>query len=163
MVRKLKSRKDKLRRSCLITIGGIAIVTLFIAFIAEHKFGILPCHLCQIERAVFAALAILGIISTFYYRPFLFPLVLLVALGGICLGFYHVGVELHWWKAPESCIGMGISAKSFDAFHAQFMQKPVVRCDQINWVIFGISVTIWNALLFCGIGLYSLIVKIKTC
>ncbi|WP_198027091.1 disulfide bond formation protein B [Candidatus Paracaedibacter symbiosus] len=152
------------RQFFLKTIESIATLALLTAFIAEYAFGIQPCPLCLYERYVYAALIILGIIDSFWYHPALFYLVLVVILGGIGLSFYHVGVELHWWQAPSSCVGIsGISAGNFEDFEAQFMQKPVVRCDQITWVIFDVSATIWNMLLFCAMGLYALIVKFKSC
>lgn len=146
----------------LVTVGLIAALSLCAAFIAQYGFGILPCPLCLYERCVYASIAVLGLISFFWHRPALFYLMILFIIGGLGLAIYHLGVESLWWQAPSSCTGATISATNFEDFQVQFMAKPTVRCDKIGWVIFGVSATIWNVILFCVFGLYALISKIKS-
>lgn len=146
----------------LVTVGFIAALALLIAFIAQYGFKVTPCQLCLYERYIYASIAALGLISLFRYHPIFFYIMILFITGGLVLGIYHLGVESLWWDAPASCTGATISATNLEDFQAQFMKKSVARCDRINWVIFGLSATIWNALLFFGFGLYGLISKIKS-
>lgn len=145
----------------LKSVGSIAALALLIAFIAQYGFGIIPCPLCLYERYVYVSIAILGFISIFRNYPALFYVMIFFIVGGLGLGIYHLGVESLWWQAPPSCTGATISATSFEDFQAQFMAKPTARCDRISWVIFGVSATIWNVLLFCSFVLYALISKMK--
>lgn len=146
----------------LVTTGGIAALALLIALIAQHGFGVIPCSLCLYERYIYIGIVVVGGISLFQNHSVFFTIMILLIVGGLGLGIYHLGVELLWWHAPSSCTGATISASNFEDFQAQFMKKPVVRCDQVNWVIFGLSAAIWNVLLFCGLGLYGLLSKIKS-
>lgn len=150
------------RQFFLTTVGLIAALALLIAFIAQYSFGIIPCPLCLYERYVYAGIAIVGLGSLFCDRSVLFYVMIFLIIGGLGLGIYHLGVESLWWKAPSSCTGATISASNFEDFQAQFMAKSAPRCDRIGWVIFGISATIWNVLLFFSFGLYAFISKIKS-
>lgn len=149
------------RQFFLASVGTIAFFCLVTAFIAEYSFNIIPCHLCIYERYCYAALVIIGASGALRFHPFLYHAATLLIILGIGLSFYHLGVESHWWQAPQSCITTSISAGNFDDFEAQFMKKSFARCDQVTWVIFGVSATIWNLLLFCAFGLYTLICSSK--
>lgn len=149
------------RQFFLASVGTIAFLCLVTAFIAEYSFNIIPCHLCIYERYCYAALVIIGASGVLRFHPFLYHAATLLIILGIGLSFYHLGVESHWWQAPQSCITTSISAGNFDDFEAQFMKKSFARCDQVTWVIFGVSATIWNLLLFCTFGLYALICSSK--
>jgi disulfide bond formation protein DsbB len=67
----------------------------------------------------------------------------LLASGAI--GAFHAGVEWHLWKGPIAC-----AAPAFKAggdILAQVMAAPVVRCDEAQWRLVGISLAGWNALI----------------
>ncbi len=67
-------------------------------------------------------------------------------LAGAGLGFYHVGVEQHWFQGPTACTASGAAANSVDALRAQLMGRQPVMCDQVQWSLFGISLAGWNLL-----------------
>lgn len=66
-----------------------------------------------------------------------------IAISGL-IGVYHAGVELKWWEGITTCTAGG--ALSLD----QLMKVPLVRCDQIQWSLFGISMAGWNAIVSLG-------------
>ena len=140
--------------------GLIATFCLIIAFIAQYGQGILPCPLCLYERYFYGALAFFGILTFFRFFPLTFTFTGVVLIGGLALSIYHLGVEGHWWQASSACVGTTILAGNFDDFEAQFMKKSVARCDQATWVVFGLSATIWNLILFTSLILYWLKVKL---
>lgn len=150
------------RQLFLTLVGVIAFLCLLTAFIAEYGFGIIPCHLCLYERYVYGALGVLGVVSAFHFSPFLFNLTGFIILGGLGLAIYHLGVESHWWQAPHACLSPPLAAGNFEDFKSHFMKKSTARCDQINWVIFGVSATIWNVVFFCSLGLSLFLVKFKS-
>lgn len=149
------------RQFFVVLVGTVAFLCLVTAFIAQYIFYIMPCHLCLYERYIYAALTLLGFVSLFRFSYRLFSLTGLIIFMGLGLALYHLGVEWQWWQASHACKAPLLSAGNFNDFQAQFMKKPVARCDQINWVIFGLSATIWNVILFLSGTLYLIGVKIK--
>ena len=65
---------------------------------------------------------------------------LAIAVSGV-IGVFHAGVELGWWQGLTRCTSGG--AMSLD----ELMKVPLVRCDQVQWSLLGISMAGWNAIL----------------
>ena len=66
------------------------------------------------------------------------------------LAFYHVGVEQKYWPGPNSCTNSSIEGLTTDQLLDQIMNAPLVRCDEVVWDLFGISMAGWNVLIsFC--------------
>ena len=66
------------------------------------------------------------------------------------LAFYHVGVEQKYWSGPNSCSNASIEGLTTDQLLDQIMSAPIVRCDEVAWELFGISMAGWNVLIsFC--------------
>lgn len=147
--------------SCCVSLmlGIISIFLLLIAFVAEYKFSILPCSLCIYERYVYGSLAALSVLHYFIQNRKIIYLQLIALTVGVALSFYHVGVESHWWKGLESCSGsfnLSLNDKmttqqKVEVLRQKLSNAPVVRCDEVNWLVFGISATIWNLLVFMGL------------
>lgn len=156
-----------MRNVCVRTIGAclsfrgiqylliiIAVMALAAAYGAEYFLKILPCDFCLYERAVYAALIGGGILSltTSYFGEIRGIIVQLVILSiGIVLTTYHMGLEQHLWLGPASCTSIK-GASSLEAFRAQLMNTPRPRCDQINWLIWGVSATSWSLILQAGLA-----------
>ena len=52
------------------------------------------------------------------------------------VGVYHTGVERKWWAGPTSCTGGGdISNLSPADLLNQINAAPMVRCDEIPWLL----------------------------
>ena len=68
---------------------------------------------------------------------------LAIAISG-AIGVYHAGVEMGWWEGLTTCTAGG--ALSLD----ELMKVPLIRCDQIQWSLFGISMAGWNAIISLG-------------
>lgn len=131
-----------------------SIASLAFAYIAEYGFNILPCDFCLYERIVYMGIFVIGILSLKLkvlkgHRGLLAQL--LVLSIGIAITFSHVGMEQHWWAGLASCSGAG-QAATFEEFRSQLMKTVRPRCDQINWVLFGISATAWNLMLQGGLA-----------
>lgn len=154
----------KISSGCVsLMLGVISAFLLLIAFIAEYKFSILPCSLCIYERYVYGVLAALSVLYYFIQNRKIIYLQFIALIVGVALSFYHVGVESHWWKGLESCSGSFnlsftdkmTTQQKVDVLRQKLSNAPVVRCDEVNWRVFGISATIWNLLVFMGlIGLF---------
>lgn len=138
-------------RNFLILMTLAALASLGFAYYAQHVHHVHPCAMCYYERYVYwtvAAISFMGALS-----PSLRPIILWLLGGilviGIGLGFYHLGVEKHWWSGPASCSGIPL-AKSPEDFLKNLQSRPIARCDQVGWQIFGISATVLNLVWYSG-------------
>lgn len=118
------------------------------AYVAQYGFGLYPCEMCWWQRYPhFAALA-LGLLAV-PVRPAA-ARTALVALAGLAIlasgliGAYHAGVEYHWWNGITSC---STTARLGGDPLAAILAAPVIRCDQAQWTLFGISLAGFNFLL----------------
>ena len=69
----------------------------------------------------------------------------LFATAGI--GVFHVGVEYHWWEGPQACTGDVPRGLSPEELKKYLFGAKMVRCDEIAWAMWGISMAGWNAIL----------------
>ncbi len=128
----------------LAMLGSAA--TLGGAFAFQYFGGLLPCHLCLIERWPHAAAVIIGLLALILGGRLLPWLGALAAASDVGLGIYHTGVERAWWPGPSSCTGSipDATVSASDAL-AKILAAPVVRCDQPAWIFLHISMASWNA------------------
>lgn len=113
---------------------------------SQYLGGLHPCEMCYWQRWPHAAAILFAGIA------FLMPAKarLLTALAALAIavsgaiGVFHAGVELGWWEGLTRCTTGG--PLSLD----DLMKVPLVRCDQIQWSLLGISMAGWNAILSLG-------------
>lgn len=132
----------------------LAVISLGSAFTAQYGFGLQPCSLCLLQRWPYGVIAVLaltalgagytGHIKIVALLVFLCALSLLT--GGI-IAAYHVGVEQHWWTSFLEGCTVDLGGSSPLDLLKQIESTAAVRCDQIPWSLFGISMAGYNALL----------------
>ena len=69
---------------------------------------------------------------------------MLAALAGAisgAIGVFHARVEIGWWEGITQCTATGATSLQ------DIMNVPLVRCDQVQWELFGISMAGWNAII----------------
>jgi disulfide bond formation protein DsbB len=126
--------------------------SLLAAFFFQYVIGLQPCVLCIWQRWPYAVVIVLTILVLTVAAQAPKLRATLLALCGVALLFgggvavFHVGVEQHWWTGTPGC-GVPATANSIDALRAQIMAAPVVRCDQVAWSLFGISMAGYNILI----------------
>jgi disulfide bond formation protein DsbB len=146
------------QRNVIFLTAIVSLLSLSWAFVAQYRYNVNPCILCYYERYIYGAIVILGIltllstsaIASDKRTPWLFLALGILLLGGSALGIYHLGVEWHWWQGTAACGGIQQKAQSIEELRQLIAAKPMARCDQINWRIFGISATLWNLFWFLG-------------
>lgn len=111
-----------------------------------------PCELCLLQRWPHKIAVALGVVIAVLPSRYFALLGGLVVLGGAGIAFYHAGVELHYWAGPDSCTSNPIGDISASDLLAQIIATPVVRCDEIPWSLFGVSMAGWNGLGSLGLG-----------
>ncbi|GIR54019.1 MAG: hypothetical protein CM15mP62_14900 [Rhodospirillaceae bacterium] len=76
----------------------------------------------------------------------IFIILALTSLVGAGIALFHVGVEQQLWSGTQGC-GSNIEATSVEAFRLKLLQQPIVRCDEIAWSLFGVSMAGYNLIL----------------
>ena len=131
-------------------LGSIAL--LGGAYYFEYVVGLAPCDMCLWQRYPHMLAILAGLLTI----PLLVePKVALVfALAAVMalfvtsgLGVYHAGVEQHWWQGPQNCTGRVPAGLTAEELKQYLMNARMVRCDEIPWKMWNISMAGWNAIL----------------
>lgn len=114
------------------------------AYASQYLGGLFPCEMCWWQR--YAHFAAIG----FAVAAFVLPAKKLwVALAGLAIatsgliGGYHAGVEYGWFKGLTECTSMVKFGGGGDPL-AAILNAPIIRCDVVQWKIFGISLAGFN-------------------
>jgi len=155
MIRSFLARKQTALMAALISATALAA-----AFIGQYGFDLHPCTLCIYQRWPFVVAIALGLAGAIVGRrhPSVFTAILvLLALtfaADTGIAAFHVGVEQGWWQGLSSCSAEVGTAKTVEQLRAQILAAPIVRCDDIAWSLFGISMAGYNVLLCLGLAVY---------
>ena len=129
--------------TALLTLASAAMLISAWTF---QYFGYPPCKMCYWQRYPhMAAVAIGALALATGQRLFAWAgaLAMFVTSG---IGIYHSGVERKLWEGPTSCTSSGTGGLSSDQLFDQIMSAPLVRCDEIPWELFGLTMANLNAL-----------------
>jgi disulfide bond formation protein DsbB len=136
-----------LTRAALLA-GFYSLSMLLGAWAFQYIGGLAPCEMCIWQRWPHAAAIWLGIGGGWLGASRILPrealrgvawaAVLAVALTG-AIGFFHAGVEWKFWPGPPACTGFGYVPGVSESFQ-------IVRCDEAQWRLFGISLAGYNAI-----------------
>lgn len=141
------------RNQLILTAAGGSLFMLLGAFAFQHIGGMPPCKLCLWQRYPHAAAIIIGAIALWVPGRALPLLGALAALTTFAIGLYHTGVERSWWEGPTTCTSGPIGNLSAKELMAQIMSAPLVRCDEVPWEMFTLSMASWNAIASFGLAL----------
>lgn len=140
-----------------LMIAGAASATLLTAaLLFEHVGGLVPCDLCLTQRVPHYAIVSLTLLSLIrpYQQKTWRPVATLFAATTAGVGLQHVGVEQGWWQGPTGCSSSLDATASLSDLTASLLATPVVRCDEIAWSLFGISMAGWNMLISLALALF---------
>ena len=133
----------------LAGLGSVALMMGALGF--QYIGGMPPCKMCYWQRYPhIAAAVIIALYWVIQQRVFL----LLGALSAAVtsgIGAYHTGVERGWWEGPSTCTSGSIDGLSTDDLLAQIMNAPLVRCDEVPWELFGLSMASLNMVISAGL------------
>jgi disulfide bond formation protein DsbB len=138
-----------LTRRTLILIATLGSVGLLGgAFAFQYIGGLAPCQLCLYQRWPHAAAILIGIVAlTTGWRGLAWAGAL-AALATAAIGVFHVGVEQLWWEGLATCTAGSIEGiATADLLDPTKDVAAVVRCDEIAWSLFGVSMAGWNVIL----------------
>ena len=69
---------------------------------------------------------------------------------------FHAGVEWKLWDGPSGCSASLGNSGDMALLVDQLLATPVVRCDEVPWSLFGISMAGWNTILSLDIAGFAL-------
>tara|TARA_R110002072_G_scaffold182491_1_gene338644 strand:- start:80 stop:613 length:534 start_codon:yes stop_codon:yes gene_type:complete len=118
--------------------------------------GLQPCTLCIYQRWPYWIVIVLAGLAVLAGRRLapgglaVFAAICgLVFLAGAGIAGFHVGVEQHWWEGLSTCGSGGLDDPnmSIEELKAKLFATPLVRCDDVAWSLFGISMAGYNLII----------------
>lgn len=133
----MSSAATKARRIAL----GVPLALLAGAYVSEYGFGLFPCEMCWWQRYAHFAAITLAVVS-FVAQPkrVWIALAAVALLASGLIGVFHAGVEYGWWEGLTTCAAASGGGDPL----ASIMAAPLVRCDEVQWSLFGISLAGFN-------------------
>lgn len=139
--------------------GLMAAIILGIAFASQVFGGLAPCELCWWQRypyMVIMGVALAGTAIKAIPQKLLLLLLAALFLTDAGIALFHVGVEQRWWQGLSTCSStVEFTDNISDALEA-IMNAPVVRCDEVAWSLFGISMAGYNMLIAIVMSVFCL-------
>lgn len=126
---------------------------------SQYIGGLYPCEMCHWQRWPHYAAIVLALLA-FAVASAARPLTILAGIAIIAsgaIGAFHAGVEYGWWEGLTQCSSIGGSGDVL----ADIMSAPLVRCDEVQWQLFGISLAGWNAIISLAGGATILALCLK--
>lgn len=148
------------RRTAALILLLASAAILAAAFAFQHLGGLAPCALCIYQRYPYAVvIALTGLALAASGRVPLGPVLVLsglALLADAAIAGFHVGVEQRWWAGTAECGGTGGADLSLEELKAQVLAAPVVRCDEVPWSLFGISMAGYNLIMALALAVFAL-------
>ncbi len=140
-----------------VAFAGLAAASILVAAFGFQLAGYPPCEMCWWQRypyiAVIGVSALLLLLKWSHFALGRALLALLFATTA-SIGLFHWGVENGWWEGLTSCSAtLDLGSSTEDAL-AAIMNAPVIRCDQVAWSLFGLSMAGYNMIVGAGLALY---------
>lgn len=116
---------------------------------SQYLGGLAPCEMCLWQRwPHYAAIGLAALAFVLPQRALVWLAALAILISG-GIGLFHAGVEYHWWEGLTQCSQVPGSGGSGNIL-ADIMKTPLVRCDQAQWSLFGISLAGYNGMISFG-------------
>ena len=146
-------------RALLIAAASIVILATVWIF---QGFGYAPCELCLTQRYAFYAAAPVALLTALLASRSAhglaragFALLALVFAANAVLAAYHAGVEYGWWAGPTACTGGLTGSLDVNDLVNALNSVKVVRCDEVQLRIAGLSLAGWNVVASAALAIYA--------
>lgn len=146
--------------SKLLILTLAAFFALLSGFVAEHFFKLRPCLLCLFQQYTFIVIVSVGCSAIFlpflkgHTRKISFLLAILYVINA-GIAFYQVAVEHRWIEPPSQCQSKKLSGNSIEEMREQLLNTETVRCDHVQWSLFGLSMAGYNVLYCLWWGIFA--------
>lgn len=135
------------------TLGSTAMILGALGF--QYIGEMPPCKMCYWQRYPHVAAIGIGALALLLPGGGITLLLYLGALAALItagIGLYHTGVERGFWEGPTTCTSGAIDGLTPDQLMQQIMGAPLVRCDEVPWELFTLSMASWNAIISFGLA-----------
>ncbi|MBS3896545.1 disulfide bond formation protein B [Silanimonas sp.] len=152
---------------------AVCVALLGFALYVEHGMFMLPCPLCMLQRFVFAAIGLLGLVAALHNpsgrrgrggrAAYGIALAALAALGA-SIAARHAWLQMQPISALPSCSGQGLAYMwealgPIDALAASLAGSA--DCAKIDWTFLGLSMPIWTFVCFVLLGIGALVAGLR--
>ena len=146
-------------------VGLACCLVLATAYAFEYLANLQPCVLCIYQRIPYAVAIGLMLLTIILRKHSQANLILFIAVSvvfavGSAIAIFHIGVEQQLWQGTPEC-GNFINTASVEALRKQLLAQPIVRCDEVAWSLFGISMAGYNFLISTSLLLYSSVIVLQ--
>jgi disulfide bond formation protein DsbB len=146
---------------------AVSAAVLVTVFAMQYLGDLAPCPLCINQRWPYGVAVVLSAMAlapgaTAGGRRLLIALCAVAFVIGDGYAIYHAGVEQGWFAGPTACSGAPAPAGTIEALRQQLMATPVVRCDEIPWSLFGISLAGFNVFASAGLVVFCIAAAART-
>lgn len=132
--------------------GLISAALLTGAFLFEYIGGLAPCKMCIWQRWAHLAVIVVAKLSlTKLPRRLILFMIGSAATASALIAGYHAGVEWQLWTGPSGCTAALSSSISAADLVDDLLATAMVRCDEVAWSLFGLSMAGWNMVFSIGI------------
>jgi disulfide bond formation protein DsbB len=130
---------------------SFAAVSLLIVHLMQNIWHIMPCELCLWQRYPYYIILSGAVLVPLRYGVLALKIQFGSFLVGAGLALYHTGLERNWWLGGSCTTQKLAQNASPQDILLQLQASPLVKCDQISWHLWGLSLTNYN-LLLCLVG-----------
>ena len=121
-------------------LAGVGSATVLLTALVFQYFGVAPCDLCILQRWPHLFAGLLGLALGLTRLPLSLSWAGAAAMAAnTVIAIYHSGVERHIFEGPDSCTSNGVTDITAGDLLAQIRNAPLIRCDEIAWEMFGIT------------------------
>ncbi|GHE95311.1 dihydroneopterin aldolase [Aliiroseovarius zhejiangensis] len=143
---------DRFSTTQLIALAAVSSALILGGAFVFQALGYAPCKLCLWQRWPHAAAIVIGGAALASKQRALAWLGALAAATTSALGFYHSGIERKLWEGPAACSGGGVADLSVEDLLSKINDAPLIRCDEIPWEMFGLTMANLNAVGSLGLA-----------
>lgn len=137
---------------------------IVMAWYFQYVLGLAPCVMCYWQRIPhwivigLSALTALGfILPAIRVIPpkIILPLMMAALIVGAGIAGWHSGVEYKIFPGPTACSGNMALDGDPSALLDKILTAPVVKCDEVSWSLFGLSMASWNGIVSLAMALFA--------
>lgn len=153
-----------LSRRWVNTVGFlVCALGLGYAYFAQFAQGLEPCPLCIFQRLALMAVGVIFLLAAFHNPPSwgakVYGLLIdLAATVGVLVAGRHVWIQsLPPEEAPRCGPGLDYMLQNFPLGEAlREVLTGSGECAKVDWSLLGLSMPMWNLLLFFSLGMIGL-------
>ncbi len=120
---------------------------LISAYILEFFFNHPPCNLCEYQRVPYFLLLLISLVSVKIKKIQLKFVALICFISSLIISGFHSLVERKLVEFDIGCTSTGSDIDNIEDLRNFLEQTPLIKCDEISFSIFGLSLANLNFLI----------------